>query len=306
MPSIKLQKPEELSAAERRSYSTILNVKAVAHVLQGRNPLGIQDSDLFLLGAFEGEELCGCAVFSTQAVIYCADLHYFVVTDPWRGKGIAGQLLDELKGILQKTNIHVCWAKYTLEDPLRNVIEHLLQKRDWSSPYQEFIRFIFDGPLFDPPWLQKKFSLPQGCELFRWNELTNSEREALKKQETELTFHSNVSPFSTRYAIEPSNSLGIRSKSGVIGWLITHRPNKETIRYSAIYVSSEMRFTSCALALLTESIRIQKNLPIRWAIFDVNMHQVSANWRRFVLQKLQPYAQTIETHVVCTLKVKNI
>lgn len=299
-----LERPEQLSAIQRAAYHQLFYTKAARKALEGRHPLGMKrEFELFLLGAYENEVLVGCILLSIYKSLRGADLHYISVIPEERGKGIAKKLLIQLKEVLTSRKLNFCWAKYLQEDPCAPILEYLFSSLGWGAPYRELVRYIFEGVLFNPPWLGKNYSLPAGCEDFLWADITDEERSKLRHQQFQNTFPRSVSPLSTKYAIEPTNSLGIRKDGEIVGWLITHRLNKETVRYSVFYLDRDIRMSQCAVYLLSKSISIQKGTGIPWAVCEINFNNVSPAWRRLVRNKLEPYANRIENEMVSTLSL---
>lgn len=302
MIDIKLESPDQLTTAQREAYSSLLQIKNAKKALNGRHPRGMKSQfKLFLLGAYCGEKLQGCALGSIYSGLKGAELHYISIDPALRNQGIAQKLLAYVPQLLKSKGLNYCWFRYLQEDPATQILEHLLAKMGWGAPYNELVRYIFEGVLFDPPWLHEKYTLPQDCQYFLWSELTDAERAHLKHQEEQQTFPRIVVPFSTHYAIEPSNSLGIRKNGEVVGWLITHRINLETVRYSVFYIDRDLRLSQTAGFLLSKSILLQKGTGIPWATCEINFKNVRPAWRRFVENKLKPYSQRIEYEMVVTL-----
>ncbi len=302
--TIRLDQPETLDEKLKSAYGSLLTTKDGKLVLEGRSPLRISDAKVHLFGAYLEEELIGCCAFSDYKILPVADLHEVAVSPDHRRKGVATHLLQEFAAHLRTKKIHTCYVRYVKENPVAPVLEHLLIKLGWNDPIKEKETYFFDGPLFTPPWLHKDYPLPPGCKLFPWPELTPDERDEILRMERQRTFPEAVSPLKSRYAVEPLNSLGIRSEGRVVAWMITHRITKDLIRYSALYVHPDFRFTHCFFLIIIEAIRRQKKSSVRWASCIVNPSEVFPTWRRFARKYLRPYADHEENLYVATLSLQ--
>jgi len=104
--------------------------------------------------------------------------------------------------------------------------------------------------------------------------------------------------------IEYTNSLGLRYKKEVIGWMITHRIAPDTIRYTSLYVDPEYQYKGPSIRLLIESMVLQTRSTIKWALFEINLDQINPSWYKFVQKRLAPYSQKI-TEIYKTWKQLN-
>lgn len=182
----------------------------------------------------------------------------------------------------------------------------LLTKAGWTPPRRTILRCDFHVPSFSAPWL-KDYPLPKGYELFFWRDLSDSEWQRLHYLQEQLSFPLSVTPFATRYALEPLNSLGLRSAAGEVdGWMLTHRLDIATVRYSALFVRPALRPLGCPLLLLSNAIFLQKAHPeIPHALCEVNILQSSPSWVRFVERRLAPYASKVSYFLTSSLQLKN-
>lgn len=301
MLKILVENHEKLTEEKKQAYAALLEPKLAHRVLEGRNPFGIKEGELVLLGAYQEGKLVGCVSYAVYPILKAADLFYISVASEFQRQGIALSLLNFLKDDLKKRRLIVCWATYVQENPSTPALQALFAKAGWSEPYHEIIRIYIDAWEYRSPFPSRP--LPRGCEIFKWVELTDAEREDLKYRENQGSIPKFVSPFSKKYAVEPLTSLGIRCNGSVIGWLVTHRISKDTIRYSVYYVSPEFRGTNCFLELGNRAMGIQNESPIQWTMFEINFGLGNSTWRRFAMRVLAPHAKKIENVYISTLKL---
>lgn len=220
------------------------------------------------------------------------ELDTFFIRDGYLFENSALKLLNYVEEAVKKTGcsfLSYMYEKQTLLSPA-------FIKNGWSTPRLFLIRFAFNNVTFHAPWMKRKYPLPDGYALFPWQELTQKERERLIEQEKEYRFHSSVSPFREENYLQPMNSLGIRYKDEVVGWMITHTfpETPETIRYSCLYIDSTLQFKGISMGLLQEAMRIQlAEGSYLWGECEVSIDLSESNWIRFLNQRLAPYCASI-------------
>lgn len=87
--------------------------------------------------------------------------------------------------------------------------------------------------------------------------------------------------------MEPLNSLGLRYRGRLIGWMVTHRVAADTIRYSTLFVAERFRARARGISLLSAAIQRQIVSPVTNYTFAVAAE--NAAMLRFVQRHLQPY-----------------
>ena len=99
---------------------------------------------------------------------------------------------------------------------------------------------------------ERAYKITSGFSLFYWRDLTKEEEKRIEFQRKQSTFPADVYPLAHKKLVEYSNSLGLRYHGEVVGWMITHRIDKNTIRYSAFYLDRDLRvrFPGLAVKLL--------------------------------------------------------
>ena len=108
------------------------------------------------------------------------------------------------------------------------------------------------------PWLHLADALPSTCETFPWKQLSASDRASIQQQQTESPWYPDVlCPFKEEAQIDPMTSIGLRYRDQVIGWMITHRIAKDTLRYTSLFVKQDLQKVGYAIPLLARAIRLQ-------------------------------------------------
>jgi len=246
------------------------------------------EEDSLAFGAsLEGEPV-GLILAKKSPIIHTAEVLTVFVKQDHRQKGIENALLQALEHVLRKQKIQVVLFSYS-----EIGIEQVLHDLKWHSPRLHQIKCTFNGFEFNPPWLNRRYSIAQEFGIFPWSELYPEEQQKLQRLIEQKVIPHEISPFENEATIEKSNSLGLRHKGSVVGWAITHRISPDTIRYSALYVKREFQHTGIAIKMLCESIKLQQKAQIKWAILTVNVLTTEGSWLSFIEKRLVPYAQKV-------------
>lgn len=221
----------------------------------------------------------------------CTDINHFLVAGPHRNKHVGRMLLAQLeKEVKPSTLLRLIYPAGQPESP---PIEKILAEGRWDGSRPYVLRCFFHPPTFDAPWLHYPFHYPKGFEEFSWNEVTEDEKEDLRRRKIQGQFPPALSPFKEEQIIEPLNSLGLRKDGRITGWMITHRIDPDTIRYSALYIEHEYRRAGIAIHLLASSIKRHIAAPTPLAVIEVPLHQTHSSWGSFVKKRLVPYASNV-------------
>jgi hypothetical protein len=124
-------------------------------------------------------------------------------------------------------------------------------------------------------------------------ELTNQERESIQEQQATSPWYPEIlSPWSDEEIIEPLNSLGLRYKDQVVGWMITHRVAEDTIRYTKMFVRKDLQSLGRAISLLAKAIKLQletmEDSKAVCTVFADNTEMI-----RFVDKRLAPHLNSM-------------
>lgn len=251
-------------------------------------------SNLLAFGAIQDGKPIGLILVQLIQVLQTGDILYLFVAEKHRGDQIEKQLLSLVQQELTKQNFILLLFSYPGNKPESAHLEQAFKTLGWPPTRLLIIHCRFDGYQFNPPWLKRGFHFSKGVREFSWDKLKPSERAELMKQEKNQIFPTYVSPFkNSPFPIEKINSLGLRHKGEVIGWMITQRIDPDTIRYSALYIQKSWQTTGSALKLLKDSIMKQIKSGVKWGVLDVNLDQTERSWLHFLERRLMPYAQEV-------------
>jgi GNAT superfamily N-acetyltransferase len=147
--------------------------------------------------------------------------------------------------------------------------------------------------IIQAPFLQKKYVLPSDMEIFLWQEITSKERLVIEQtQSVKSWIKEQLYPFKHEESFEPLNSLGLRYRGEVVGWVLTKRLDVDTIAYNCMFVRKDLQRMGRGIALFVEAIKRQNMANIPKGIWEVN--QKNHLMIRFINKYMLPYLTSIE------------
>lgn len=262
-----------------------------------RSHLKVLDSheSIVAVGVHLGSQPVGLVLAETsteQNQKIATILSLFVVPEH-RGSGLGKSLLTYMENELIQLGCLQVNVVYVSNSSTPHW-EKILQKCNWSSPQ---IRMLVCSGLIanikDAAWLKLANTLPSAYTIFPWVELTNQERESIQEQQATSPWYPEIlSPWSEEEIIEPLNSLGLRYKDQVVGWMITHRVAEDTIRYTKMFVRKDLQSLGRAISLLAKAIKLQldtrEDSKAVFTVFADNTEMI-----KFVDKRLAPYLTSV-------------
>lgn len=261
--------------------------------LHSKNPYQIRNLNYIALSAFFNDKPVGLALATEISSL--ASLKSLYVDEKYRQMGIGTELMMALEKEFRLKGCIVISMTYESNIKHFKEFEKILQGCNWKTPIPFMNRYFYKGADFNPPWITKDYNFPKELIVFPWSQLTPPGRKELLRREEQWNFPAVISPFLDEEHLEYSNSFGIKKEDEIIGWVITHRLNKSTIRYSSLYIQPEYQFQGISIFLLIKAMKTQKELineghEATWALFDINLDQTEPIWQQFIKRRLAPYA----------------
>jgi GNAT superfamily N-acetyltransferase len=231
------------------------------------------DLPVVAIGARDDGEPVGLALAGFFPETQKAWLHWLFVAEPHRRRGIGAVLLRQLDDELGAQGCKQIEASYHTGLPAAPTLEGVLAKCDWAAPSTVQIIYQIGPSVLHAPWMQPA-PLPARVSLFPLVELTPAEIAAIEaRQAAGPWFDAGLSPF--YYPVEkidPYLSLGVRSETGVVGWIIARRIEAQTTTVNILFVSPEVRKQGIAVALIVEHTRRQVvDLGIQRTMFNCDV-----------------------------------
>ena len=197
---------------------------------------------------------------------------------------------------LKKENASILSLTYPLEEETTLAFEKVLVANDWKDTRPFMIRCIFRRETFPREWIPKSPNYPSAFQEFFWRDLTEADRKKLKIMQAQKIFPPTVSPFINENQIEFLNSLGLRHEGEIVGWMINHRVDPDTIRYSCFFIQRPYRNLGYSIKLLIDSIDLHLQSTVPFGMLELPLLQVNKAWIQFIQRRLVPYATSV-THI---------
>lgn len=249
---------------ERSSYTfSSLNLFTATHysllthprhraLLESFNP-----SEVFAIGVSAGNEPIGLALSTARVTDLAAILSVYVARD-FRNRGIGTELLGLLERSLADCGFTHGELSYACSEPSTPIVEHFLSKCGWPSEGERMFAFIESAEMLLSAWSQEAV-LPDSYAIAPWLSISAEERRTLREsQENERWIPENLIPFHFEKGLDPRTSLILRREGNVVGWLLTHRLNSNTLEFANLFVRPSLNRagnTFASLALLSEGVR---------------------------------------------------
>ncbi|WP_373543421.1 GNAT family N-acetyltransferase [Chamaesiphon sp.] len=256
-------------------------------------------SSIVAIAASDANQPIGLALAQIQPDRQSCKVLSIFVKPNYRQQGIGTALLQRLEAELHQCQCDRAELTYTTGNPTTSSLERLLQKRDWSDPKPRMlVGKTTTDTISDAPWM-KRISLPVAYSLFPWQEITPTDRIALQQQKSPW-IPPMLLPFLHEENIEPLNSLGLRYQGEVVGWLITHRLDPATVRYTCGFIRPDLKLRY--ISLLANAIQIQIDAKIPFGIWTIPLE--FSSMAHFVKARMAPYLISLEESKVAYKSLK--
>lgn len=245
------------------------------------------------IGAMAGDRAIGLVLAELVPAQRSANLLSIFVDPSHRCRGIGTALLTRLEQELQQQGCPELQLVYVTGKPSTAALERLLQRCHYPSPQPRMIVCKSTTErIAAAPWMQKYY-LPPAFQIVPWVDITPSERYTIQQQQDEHAWiPADLVPFQLEDNFEPINSLALRYRQQVVGWVITHRLDANTIRYTCSFVRDDLQRMGRIIPMYVTAIQRQEQAGIRNGIWTVpRRHTAMFN---FVQQRMAAYMTSIE------------
>ena len=212
------------------------------------------------------------------------------VAPAFRRRGLAAELLERSERRLAAMGFTEMELSYRSGRQITPALEALLAREGWTAPRVRQIYCRTDGrKMPQATWIQP-MQLPPEYEVIPWSAVTDADRQSIReRQEREAFFLPELNPLVHEIDYEPINSLGLRFRGEIVGWMITHRMSETSIRYTCSYLRPDLQSVGRLVALYGEAMRRQiavlgEDSIGLWTV-PVNIPRMAA----FVRRRFAPY-----------------
>ncbi len=214
------------------------------------------------------------------------------VKERYRNSGIGTALMTKLEAKLLTKGCNKVELVYMSDKPSTTALEKLLTKLNWGeSQSRMLVCKSTTDKIATAPWLQK-YKLASAYTLLPWVDLVPRHRQKIYQQQQEQEWYpETLNPFNNANQLEPLNSLCLLYHGDVIGWMITHRINPDTIRYTSLFIRQDLQKVGRAIPILANAIKRQVDSDIVNGIWTVAMD--NDPMVQFVKRRLSPYLTSL-------------
>ncbi len=210
----------------------------------------------------------------------------------YRNRGLGATLLRKLEQEMIAKGASSATITYVTGKPSTAALERVMAKCEWPEPYPKHLVCTSDKRMY--PWMAE-YKLPPEFEVFRWAEITDEDRASLRRsQEVEGWVPPDLWPFDYEETMEPANSVGVRYKGQVVGWVITQPREPDAVCYSCSYMRPDLQRRGRLVAAYAEAVRRQVEFaptkPFGIWIVPYKHRPMAA----FVLRRMRPHLITLE------------
>ncbi|BBI17808.1 hypothetical protein [Neochlamydia sp. S13] len=286
---------QEASLCE--SYAQLLP-SSLHSCLNGLDPFEIQ-SPVYGIGLVEQEQPVGIILATAHLQIHTAHIHSLNLDKHHANPRLARLLLEEMSRLLASLSTTLATFSYIQESPMASLLEKVFLEQKWQGPRPLIIECLFKRSDFNLQWWQSKnVTLEEGFEELLFKKITHKERQDLMHRQEQMSIPDYIFPLGReKNLIEYENSLALRYKQRIVGWMITHRTAPEVIRYSALYLEDDFSHTGYWLKLLIDALNIHSTMAnAHYGLLEINLDQISRSWRKFIERRLFPQTSQISHH----------
>lgn len=214
-------------------------------------------------------------------------LSLFVEPD-CRRQGLAGRLLAAIEAAARARGHGQLHGSYATRRDTTAQLEHLLARHGWQAPVTEMLAFR-SGPaqVADAPWMKPLKLGPRD----RIVDLVDVSLEALV---SEPWIPADLRPWAQEPGWDPRTSVALLRDDAVVGWLVTHRLDPRTLRYTCSYVRPDLQKRGRVLLLYQEVVARSRVLDLPVAIWTVPVRH--EGMRAFGERWMAPYADATWEH----------
>lgn len=249
------------------------------------------------VGAWTGDEPAGLAMSVEVGNGEVASICSIYVDPTFRRRGIGTALLARLEEDRQRRGIRRLELGFRNSSVSALAIQRMLERLGWPPAEPERLICMCDRRMLEADWLQERADLPPDHEIVSWSEISAGERLALVvSQLRDPWIPPSLNPFDYEQSME-FNSVALRCRGEVLGWVLTQRFDASTLVYSCSYMRPDQQRRGRMIPLYREAIRrhgARLDLPNAcWVV--PYQHPLMV---RFVQRRMAPYAIELEDYCV--------
>lgn len=247
------------------------------------------------VGAWHGDEPVGLVLADRpteeQREDFAPKVQSLYVVPEFRRRGVGTGLMATMEELLAELGHPEVHATYMTGKRSVEAVETILEKRGWTPPETRTVTLRFTPEqALQTRWFGKVDLPEDDYEIFPWTELTDEERARLKRSNAESRWIAEgLEPWRhDHHGFDPISSLGLRYRGEVVGWVVNHRVDEETVRFTCSFMGRGLGRLARILPLYTASIRRIREAGIGNCLFVTPVSY--RNMVAFVKRRCAPWA----------------
>lgn len=211
-----------------------------------------------------------------------------------RHHGIGAALVGAFEEELARRGFGEVAAVYTTGKPAIVAVERIFAARGWEAPRPRTlsVRFPPARALESELFAERRMrALGAGLELFPWVSAGQNERTEIRaSHERQPWITPALAPWRFEGAdFDPVSSIGARYRGAIVGWVLNHRVDERTVRFTCSFMRKDISRRGRIVPLYHESLRRLAAAGVPRATFITPV--VYPNMIRFIERWIAPIAE---------------
>lgn len=219
-------------------------------------------------------------------------LSVFVV-QPLRRVGLGRALIGGIEQIARAEGAQQIEATWMHGSAQGEMVPGLLAKCGFGAPESRMLSVRFDAAkMAEAEWL-RRYPLRSEYSVFSWADLGDEERAKLQASQRDSGWIApDLQPWDhDAMGFEPGTSVGLRYRGEVVGWIITHRLDADTVRYTCSFIRADLGRLGRILPLYGESFRRLRKFGFKRGMFTTPWRH--AGMAAFAQRWMAPYSEFV-------------
>lgn len=230
--------------------------------------------DPVAVGAVVAGRPVGLALGGTPPDTDAVEILSVFVSKEWRRKSIASRLVELFEGEARKLGRPRLSAVYMTGRPGAEEFETIASSLGWNPPETRMVSIRFSAEsLANAPWMGR-YKLGADWEIISWADVTAAEHDEIRRSNEESEWiKPDLVPWNfDRHGFEPRTSLGARYQGKIVGWVINHQIEEDTIRYTCSFMKQPFGRMGKIVPLYSESFSRFLKFGCNNATFTTPLH----------------------------------